>query len=400
MIKVSVIIPVYNTEKYLEECLESVINQTLKEIEIICIDDGSTDRSVEILKRFQEKDPRIQILFQNNSYAGVARNTGKAAAQGEYLVFWDSDDFFYNTALEKMYNKSREDQADVCICDGYKYLDNEKKTIHSSYLIESRIPKTIPFNFHTAPDHLLDMVNPAPWNKMFLRAFVENNELNFMESRNANDVFFVLSAMCLAEAITVVKEPLVCYRENRTSGLSETRVLHAEDYINAYKNILYFLKKKNRFPEQSYSNRALSSMIYILEASVVTWDSYRSLFERLQNGVLQELGLLGRESGFFYNAWEENCLYHMKNDTAESFLVFLFSDTDRRLKNSVNRQTELRYELNAMKKMNRDLTKSNNNLRQEKEKIKKSYSYRAGRFITWIPRKIKVLLYRIRKGSK
>ena len=92
--KVSVIIPVYNVEDYLRQCLDSVINQTLKDIEIICVDDGSTDKSLEILHEYEKKDSRITVLTQKNQYAGVARNVGMSVATGKYFVFLDSDDFF------------------------------------------------------------------------------------------------------------------------------------------------------------------------------------------------------------------------------------------------------------------------------------------------------------------
>ena len=107
MIKVSVIIPVYNAEKYLEECLDSLLRQTFTDMEIICVDDGSTDSSAEILKRFQEKDRRIRVLFQENQYAGIARNNGMKIAQGEYLLFLDADDFFEDTLLEKIYSQGK-----------------------------------------------------------------------------------------------------------------------------------------------------------------------------------------------------------------------------------------------------------------------------------------------------
>ena len=100
MIKVSVIIPVYNVEQYLRPCLDSVLNQTLKNIEIICIDDGSTDDSLKILMEYAEKDNRITILKQKNKGAGVARNYGMSIATGEYFLFLDSDDFFSETLLQ------------------------------------------------------------------------------------------------------------------------------------------------------------------------------------------------------------------------------------------------------------------------------------------------------------
>ena len=91
--KVSVIIPVYNAEKYLRQCLDSVVNQTLRDIEIICVDDGSTDGSIEILREYEQKDSRVKVLCQKNQYAGVARNNGLSHASGEYVFFMDSDDY-------------------------------------------------------------------------------------------------------------------------------------------------------------------------------------------------------------------------------------------------------------------------------------------------------------------
>lgn len=101
MTKVSVIIPVYNAEKYLGKCLESLLSQTLQEMEIICVDDGSSDGSPEILKRFQGRDERVRILTQENQYAGVARNNGMREARGEYLLFLDADDFLKKPFLKK-----------------------------------------------------------------------------------------------------------------------------------------------------------------------------------------------------------------------------------------------------------------------------------------------------------
>ena len=114
--KVSVIIPVYNTEKYLRECLDSVINQTLKEIEIICVDDGSTDSSLNILKEYANKDNRFTIITQQNLHAGVARNAGLTVVKGEYVSFLDSDDYIKFEYLEKLYNKIVLEKADICIC--------------------------------------------------------------------------------------------------------------------------------------------------------------------------------------------------------------------------------------------------------------------------------------------
>ncbi len=119
--KVSIIIPVYNVEKYLKECLNSVVNQTLKEIEIICVDDGSTDNSLSILEEYAKKDNRINLLKQENSGAGAARNKGLDSARGEYIYFLDSDDFLELNAIEILYNQIAKNQADICFFKFYKY---------------------------------------------------------------------------------------------------------------------------------------------------------------------------------------------------------------------------------------------------------------------------------------
>ena len=113
--KVSVIIPVYNTEKYLRECLDSVVNQTLRDIEIICVDDGSTDNSLAILREYETKDSRIKVLTQENINAGAARNKGLSEATGEFLSFLDSDDFFEPDAIERMYECAKSRNAEIVV---------------------------------------------------------------------------------------------------------------------------------------------------------------------------------------------------------------------------------------------------------------------------------------------
>ena len=122
-VKVSVIIPVYNTEQYLGQCLDSVIGQTLKDIEIICVDDGSWDRSPEILRWHAAADGRIRIIRQQNSGLGEARNSGLKAATGEYIAFLDSDDWYEPAALEKLYEQAVKDDADICMCGRINHLD-------------------------------------------------------------------------------------------------------------------------------------------------------------------------------------------------------------------------------------------------------------------------------------
>ena len=118
MAKVSIIVPVYNAQKYLSQCLDSLLNQTLKETEIICVDDGSADDSVDIINQYSSKDRRVKLIRQKNSYAGVARNNGLKQAAGEYVVFVDADDFFERDMLRSMYAQAKKDNAEICLCSG------------------------------------------------------------------------------------------------------------------------------------------------------------------------------------------------------------------------------------------------------------------------------------------
>ena len=128
MCKISIVVPVYNTAKYLKENLDSITEQTLSDIEIICIDDGSTDDSLKILYDYAKKDSRIKVLRQTNQFAGVARNNGMKKAKGEYIIFLDSDDVFEKDMLEKMYSAALVNQLDVTVCRSNQF-DNQSGSI-------------------------------------------------------------------------------------------------------------------------------------------------------------------------------------------------------------------------------------------------------------------------------
>lgn len=129
--KVSIIVPAYNTEKYISKCLESLVNQTLKEIEIILIDDGSKDNTLNIAKSFMEKDSRIKIISQTNQKQGAARNQGMRVAKGEYIGFVDSDDWVDLDYFEKLYNSAKKYDTDIA-CAGYKRVKKCKSRVRKS----------------------------------------------------------------------------------------------------------------------------------------------------------------------------------------------------------------------------------------------------------------------------
>lgn len=282
MVKVSVIICVYNGEAYLRQCLDSVCHQTLKEIEIICVDDGSTDSSPAILEEYRAEDDRIQIYRQQNLYAGVARNTGKSHASGEYMIFWDCDDFFEPDALEKMYERAVETQADVVVCGGNQFFENlEMLYPNTDYMNTKRIPEEKVFNRKTNEAYILNFTNEAAWNKMVRRAFIEEQGIDFQPVRNGNDVYFTVNALCLAERVTGIAEPLVNYRKNQKQSLVGTLSRSPLTPFQAWMDAAANLEEKGALPEQSYVNKVIGSVVYLLR-NISQREAFLSTVEFLQ----------------------------------------------------------------------------------------------------------------------
>ncbi len=225
--KVSIVIPVYNVECYLRECLDCLIHQTLKEIEIICVDDGSDDSSGMILDEYAKWDGRITVFHKKNSNAGLARNEGLKVARGEYIMFLDSDDFFETDLLEKVYGQCVENNLDLCICNFNRFDDVSKE--YSDYYqgdetIVSKIRGRV-FNMAEMKDSILPLWPCVPWNKMIRRQLVLESGIVFQDIHNANDLFFSYAIMTYAKRMKYAyyEKPLVHYRINTKGQLSNCR---------------------------------------------------------------------------------------------------------------------------------------------------------------------------------
>lgn len=213
-ISVSVVMPIYNAADYLRPALDSVISQTLRDVEIICVDDGSTDRSLAILKEYQKRDSRIRIVTETNAGPAKARNNGLRRARGEYLSFLDADDFFEPTMLEALYRTAKEKDLDIAVCE-YDLFENRtarfKRSIpseHADLLAGGRVTSK-----SDCPDIIFQATEGYVWNKLFRRDFVTEKELSFLESAQIfEDVYFTVTALSLAERIGKCEGVLVHHR--------------------------------------------------------------------------------------------------------------------------------------------------------------------------------------------
>lgn len=269
---VSVIIPVYNAAKYLRETLDCVCRQTLRQIEIICVDDGSTDESLSILQEYAAQDGRVRILQQKNQYAGVARNNGMTVARGKYLSFLDADDLFEPDMLEKMHTKAMEVQGDIVICEADCFRDDIAQARKEEWLINETVVKKLPsgvFNPSEAiPHDILQLTAGVPWNKLFLKEFIDKNSLQWAKTQNANDFGFVFQTMALAKRVFFINEVFVHYRICANS-ISHKKSKNPEALLNALRDLYERLKPIPHFDTIKYSfyDNLLEQLIWHLSSS-------------------------------------------------------------------------------------------------------------------------------------
>lgn len=227
---ISVIVPVYNVAPWLKECLDSVLNQTFRDMEIIIVDDGSTDSSPEIIKEYVEKDGRIIAIRKENGGLGSARNAALKIAKGEYIAFLDSDDKIHPETYTKLYEKAKKYDCDIVFCQT-AYLDNLTGNI-----TEEKNQTALPL-FEKYRDNTdlitLDQLNPfdifsydsfvVAWNKIIKRSLIEKTNARFPERLIFEDMPFYFNTLLNAHNLAIVWERLIYYRINRKNSITSSR---------------------------------------------------------------------------------------------------------------------------------------------------------------------------------
>jgi len=302
--KVSVIIPVYNVKDFLQECIDSVINQTLKDIEIICVDDESTDGSYDILLDYEKKDTRVKVIRQKNGGAGAARNHGLKYASGEYLSFLDADDFFEKDMLEKAYNKIIEDDSEIVVFRCGHYIDADKEFLPNKYSIRSKLlPKHSPFAGVDIEKDAFKVFVGWAWDKLFKTSYIRELNLQFQEQRTTNDMLFVFSAIVKANKIVTMDDVLV-YHRRAASSLTATRSQSWHCFYNALLALRNQLNEWNLYDrfQQDFINYCVHLCMWNL--NTLAEPTHTLLYNKLRQEWFEELGITKYEREYFYNKYE------------------------------------------------------------------------------------------------
>ena len=290
-IKISIIIPVYNVEKYLAECLESLLSQTFQNFEIICIDDSSTDNSYKILKKYQLRDNRIKIFQQNHKGAAEARNFGITLAQGKYIQFLDSDDYFEENMLEELYNTAEKYNADTVVCSSKKVDEkgNITETGNPNFPIYIDIaPLETPFSWKDYKENIFSLFHVPPWNKLYLKQMIIDNDIKFQNLSSCNDVYFGYITKIFSKKIVIINKELINYRYKREGSISINRGDKIVNMINAGVEIKNFLIKNKLFEELKESFYNAITNQFAGEIVHSTKENYDRFFNYLNKSMPED----------------------------------------------------------------------------------------------------------------
>lgn len=294
MAKVSVVVPIYNVEEYLERCIESLVKQTLEDIEIILVNDGSRDKSGTIAQEFQKKYPdKIKYVEKENGGLSDARNYGMKYATGEYIAFLDSDDYIEKNAYEIMYEKAKEEKSDYVECDFiWEYPEKSKKDEQIKYANKNE---------------MLAFVRVVAWNKLIRREVITNNNIEFPKGLRYEDVEFTYKLIPHINKFSYVNEFFIHYtqRQNSIANVQNEKTAEIfevlDDVITYYKQNNFYDEYKEEL-EYNYARYLLCSSLKRIckipdnqkrkELINKTWDNLNSKYpEWKKNKILRNVQL-------------------------------------------------------------------------------------------------------------
>lgn len=368
---ISIIVPIYNTQKYLAQCLDSVLRQTYGEIEIICLNDGSTDDSLSVLMDYAARDGRIKLISHENVGASRARNEMMGIASGEYIMFLDSDDYLEPNAVERALKCIESSGADIAVFDAQDFDDLTGNKIDHSYLRFKPTEKCREICAVTHPEAIFSFTSTVCWNKIYRRSFLMENELIFLDFSNHEDVYFSLAALLKAGSVALLDEKLVFYRRNRKDSLMQSHCAAKSCAVEAYIDAFSRLKAEGLLnsPElvRGFKNKAFGSIRFALDFCSDA-AAFKQMFDELAKIGLDALEMNDVSENDFYKKSDARCYTMIKNGCAEDFLFSEFKQARKSL-------AVVRAQRISLKTQNDELNEKNKGLiekcRVQEEQIEK-----------------------------
>lgn len=303
MPKVSIIVPIYNVEGYIEKCLETLINQTLEDIEIILVNDGSTDNSELIAKRFFEKYPeKIVYLEKENGGLSDARNYGIPYAKGEYIAFLDSDDYVEKNMYEEMYELAKRENSDMVQCNFYwEYPDKNKRKIAD-------------LKEYSGKKEMLVKTRVEAWNKLIRREIlIRNSEIRFPKGLRYEDVEFTYKLVPYVEKVSILNKPFIHYIQ-RGNSISNTQNERTKEIFDVLDNVIEFYKGKNLYEEYK------EELEYVYVKTVFCRSLFRMVKIQEENIQSQLLDKTWENVNTKFPDWKKNCILKKNKSLKDLYL--------------------------------------------------------------------------------
>ncbi len=296
MVKVSVVVAVYNGEKYLEQCIDSILNQTMHDFELICVNDDSKDNTLMILDTYAERDERVQVYSIKNSGlgAGKARNFGLSKARGKYVIVLDADDYFESDMLERLYSHAERERVDIVVFDAAGWdTSNQKVNYGLSFIYDVPHSNKV-LEPEEVSENIFSVTASVAWNKFYLRSFICDNKLCFQENVPIiDDLYIVLCSMVKAKRIYLATEKLLFYRyNNQESQISNIHSFPLASY-SACKAVKDFLVSENVFDKygDALARFTFRECLIELERMQHSREAYEILYTKLHDGILAEFNI-------------------------------------------------------------------------------------------------------------
>lgn len=298
--KVSVIIPAYNESATIARCIESVFNQTLSDIEIICIDDGSTDSTFDVMSGYLNKECSFKIIKEKKSGAAEARNAGIRNADGKYLYFLDADDYIEKEALQLLYDNAEQNGSDVVVFDTFQVDQHGNIGLPNAYLYKKYSPPDV-FSPLKAGEYLFILTGASVWNKFYRADYINNKSLLFQQLDAADDTFFSMLSLAFADRISICNRRLIYHtidrQESQMSGI-EKYPLNQSKALMSVKQVLTEYDMFGTF-EHSFVNRAAQNFVKTI-SRINTYSIFEQTYRKYREELFVKLGIMDKPKEYFF----------------------------------------------------------------------------------------------------